>query len=276
MLYQLSYSRLSGGYYMIQAVHPQLFFREWGSGYPVVVLHGLFGASDNWATVSKLLAERYRVIAVDLRNHGLSFHSPIHRYPDIAADIARLLDDLGIISASVIGHSMGGKVAMQFAADFPDMIDRLVVVDILPFAYEPHHDDVFAGLKAVPLGQIRRRPEAESAMEPYVHDHTLRLFLLKSLGFRLEDGSAYWKFNLDGLMSEYLHIVAAPLIVTPVLTPSLFIMGGLSEYRVEEGDRLRRALFLNSEIEVIPNAGHWVHGQYPERVAELVFSHVGE
>ena len=108
---------------MITAVHPQLFFREWGSGYPVVVLHGLFGASDNWATVSKLLAVRYRVIAVDLRNHGLSFHDPIHRYPEIAADVARLLDDLGIISASVIGHSMGGKVAMQFAADFPHMID---------------------------------------------------------------------------------------------------------------------------------------------------------
>ena len=260
---------------MISGVQPQLVFREWGNGYPVLILHGLFGSSDNWTTVAKLLAERYRVIVVDLRNHGASFHAPFHRYPQMAADVAALMAHLGILSASVMGHSMGGKVAMQFAADFPELIDRLVVVDILPCVYPPHHDDVFAGLRAVSLPKIRRRADADLVMAGHIRDSALRNFLLKSLQID-SDGNACWKFNLEALIAEYGHILGAPTFKRPIQTPTLFVMGGDSEYRTDDGDRDRRVWFPTSHVEIVPHAGHWLHAQFPDHLVRVAFSHIGE
>ena len=260
---------------MISFVQPQLVFREWGIGYPVVILHGLFGSSDNWATVAKLLSERYRVIAVDLRNHGGSFHAPVHRYPEMAADLAALMEQLGILSASVIGHSMGGKVAMQFAGDFPELIDRLVVVDILPCVYPPHHESVFAGLRAVSLPQIKRRSDADLKMVDYVNDSALRNFLLKSLQVD-SDGDARWKFNLETLIAEYSHILDAPTFNSLIQTPTLFVMGGDSEYRTDDGEQARRFWFPTSDVEIVPHAGHWLHAQFPEHLVRVAFSHIGE
>jgi esterase len=273
MLYQLSYSRFKVGYYIIPFVQPQLVFNDYGTGHPIIILHGLFGSSDNWATVSKHLATEYRVISVDLRNHGRSFHSPHHRYLDLAADIFELVQHLGLKSISILGHSMGGKAAMQFAAQYPHITDHCIVVDIYPIRYPSHHDEIFAGLTAVDLSQVRRRGDADIMMSPHISDSALRLFLLKSLAFD-ENGGAFWRFNLNQLIHEYPYIIGEIEIVEPILIPTLFIMGALSEYRLPEGEMARTQWFLNSRVEVVENAGHWVHAQYPTQVVEMVFSHL--
>jgi esterase len=249
-------------------MHPQLFFREFGSGPPLIILHGLFGSSDNWLSISRTLSDHYHVITVDLRNHGQSFHHPSHRYPDLAGDVADLIHHLNLDQVVVVGHSMGGKVAMQLAHDFPELISRQVVVDIFPMAYPSHHDLIFKGLNAVPLDTIVKRSDADSDMSKWISEPSLRQFLLKSL--KVEPGKNRWAFNLKDLISEYDAILAAPSFFHPILTPTVFIMGENSEYLNDVGDERRKQWLPESTVEIVPNAGHWVHAENPQRVVELI------
>lgn len=246
-----------------------LFHREAGSdGVPVVLLHGLFGAGDNLGVLARQLAATRRVVQVDLRNHG---QSPHHGYMDLstmAGDVVALMDTLGIAQADIVGHSLGGKVAMQIALNQPQRVRRLVIADIAPVAYGRGHDTVFAALHAVDLAALQSRSDAERMMAPFIDEPALRQFLLKSLQ-RGDDGGYRWRFNLAALEANYDALRAAPG-GEPFAGPTLFIRGGRSDYVSAAHEPLLRRLFPHHRLETIAEAGHWVHGEQPALFNALV------
>ena len=245
-----------------------------GQGRPLVILHGLFGTLDNWQTLARRWATEagLRVVSVDLRNHGRSFHSPEHSYALMAQDVLALFDHLQLgADTTLLGHSMGGKVAMRLALDHPARLARLVVVDISPrFSDMQHQDDVLAGLHAVNLAGIGNRQEADAALAQHIHNVGTRQFLLKNL-YRKDDNSFAWRINLDVLNAQLPAIGEATEGVVPFLKPTLFIRGGNSDY-ITTDDKLHGipALFPNSEVATVVDAGHWVHAEKPEEVFGLV------
>jgi pimeloyl-ACP methyl ester carboxylesterase len=251
-----------------------LHFREMGQGAPLVILHGLFGNSDNWQTLARRWAEvGHRVIVADLRNHGRSFHTPEHSYELMSQDILGLFNHLQLDAATttLLGHSMGGKASMRFALDHPERLARLVVVDIAPRASDmAHQDDILAGLNAVPVSTLETRQQAEDALAQHIPQPSVRQFLLKNL-YRLEDNSFAWRQNLAAL-NEHMQAIGAEIkSEQPFLKPALFIRGGKSDY-ISTEDKLYGipALFPNSQVETIVNAGHWVHAEAPDAVFGLV------
>ena len=240
----------------------------------MVILHGLFGTLDNWQTLARRWATEagLRVVSVDLRNHGRSFHSPEHSYALMAQDVLALFDHLQLgADTTLLGHSMGGKVAMRLAVDHPARLARLVVVDISPrFSDMQHQDDVLAGLHAVNLAGIGNRQEADAALAQHIHNVGTRQFLLKNL-YRKDDNSFAWRINLDVLNAQLPAIGEATEGVVPFLKPTLFIRGGNSDY-ITTDDKLHGipALFPNSEVATVVDAGHWVHAEKPEEVFGLV------
>jgi esterase len=241
----------------------QLHCEELGQGPPLIILHGLFGALDNWHTISRRLGERFRVFTVDQRNHGRSPHSPEMNYRVMAQDVLELMHRLHLSSASVLGHSMGGKTAMQFALLHPDQVDKLVVVDISPRSYSPRHGQIFAGLLSLELNNFRSRQEMEAALEPAIPDLTVRRFLLKSVG-RTPAGGFYWKINLRDICENYGHLSNAVSAPAPFNKPTLFIRGALSTYLRDSDISLIPQSFPQAEFQIIPQAGHWVHAEAPE------------
>ena len=240
-----------------------------GTGPDVVVLHGLFGSHQNWQPVARRLSGRYRVHTVDLRNHGASPHHDEVHYPLMAGDLLGFLEQAGIPRAHVMGHSLGGKVAMQFALLHPDHVDRLVVVDIAPRAYESVHEDVFRALRGLHLSRLRTRTEADEALAAGVPHHATRRFLLTNLvpsprgGFR-------WRINLDALYAQREHLTAAVTGMVPFEGPTLFIRGGRSDY-IRDVDRMTiDPLFPQARMETIEEAGHWVHVDAPDRFLECL------
>ncbi|MCA8832209.1 alpha/beta fold hydrolase [Hymenobacter pini] len=257
----------------------QLHFREMGQGAPLVILHGLFGTLDNWQTLARRWADAgYRVILVDLRNHGRSPHAPEHTYALMAQDVLGLFDQLQLgPDATLMGHSMGGKVAMRFALDNPERLRQLIVVDIAPrFSDMRHQDEIVAGLNAVPLATLQSRQQADDALAQHIKWPDVRQFLLKNL-YRREDNSFAWRPNLAALTAEMDDIGAEIIGPHPFLKPALFIRGGKSDYVTSE-DKLYGipALFPNSQIETVVDAGHWVHAEKPEEVFQLVTAFLGQ
>ncbi len=251
-----------------------LHYLDQGQGRPLVILHGLFGTLDNWQTLARRWATEagLRVVSVDLRNHGRSFHSPEHSYALMAQDVLALFDHLQLgTDTTLLGHSMGGKVAMRLALDHPARLAHLVVVDISPrFSDMQHQDDVLAGLHAVNLASISNRQEADAALAQHIHNVGTRQFLLKNL-YRKDDNSFAWRINLDVLNAQLPAIGEATEGVVPFLKPTLFIRGGNSDY-ITTDDKLHGipALFPNSEVATVVDAGHWVHAEKPEEVFGLV------
>ncbi|MDD5140992.1 MAG: alpha/beta fold hydrolase [Verrucomicrobiales bacterium] len=249
----------------------QLHFKESGRGRAVILLHGLFGSSDNWHHIALRLAESFHVLAVDQRNHGQSPHSAEMNYPLMAADVNRFMASRGLETAVMIGHSMGGKTAMQFALQFPERVEKLVIADMAPRVYAPAHDKIFAAQLALDLKLFSTRQEMEAALAPEIPDLVLRRFLLKNLG-RNSAGEFFWKINLRGIAESYLQIgepVSAPV---PFAKPTLFIRGGKSNYINPEDEPLMRQLFPQSEIQTIAGAGHWLHADQPEEFVRLVLN----
>ncbi|MCS6929422.1 MAG: alpha/beta fold hydrolase [Saprospiraceae bacterium] len=246
----------------------KLYYREFGRGTPVVILHGLLGSSDNWQTIAQALAEEHFVITPDLRNHGRSPHVPTHSYPEMAEDLYALLDSLGIYTTSLVGHSMGGKVAMQFALTYPERVDHLVVIDIAPGVGEGKHEHIFEALHALSIEQIRTRQEADVFLQKYIPEAHVRQFLLKNLT-RNPDGSFAWKMNLPVLWAHYAYILA-PVEGEPFRKPTLFIRGGQSEYLSEEDLPSIKTLFPRARLETVEGAGHWVHADKPQELLSLL------
>jgi len=246
-----------------------LHFKEYGQGRAVVLLHGLFGASDNWYPIATRLAEKFHVLAVDHRNHGQSPHSEEMDYPMMAADVDRFFSANGLDAAVVIGHSMGGKTAMQLALHFPHRVEKLVVADMAPRAYQPSHDKIFAALLALDLPKYQSRTQMEQSLEPEIPNPVLRRFLLKNLG-RNETGGFYWKINLRDIAENYWKLREPVAGDAPFTKPALFIRGGKSKYIQPEDEALIREWFPASKIETIETAGHWVHADATEEFLRLV------
>jgi len=239
----------------------KLFYRETGEGKPIFILHGLFGMSDNWATIGKQLAEKYRVIMPDLRNHGNSFHHDDWDYDHMAKDILQLANHLNLGEFILIGHSMGGKVAMKFAQEHPDLLEKFIVIDIAPRYYPVHHQTIIKALKSVNINQIKSRSEAENQLSQHIGEEGIRLFLMKNLG-RNKEGF-YWKFNLN-VISENIENVGEEIPPSTCVVPALFIRGSESEYINNNDTQEIKGIFSNSMVVTIKNAGHWVHADQPE------------
>ena len=258
----------------------QLHYREEGQGpRTLVVLHGLFGTLDNWQTLGRRWAAHYRVVLVDLRNHGRSPHSAEHTYALMSADLLGLFDQLALpaTATTLLGHSMGGKAAMRFALDHPARLAQLVVVDMAPRVSDMRHqDEILAALHAVDFSRLTSRQEADDALAPHVPEFGIRQFLLKNL-YRRADNTFAWRPNLAALTANMARIGEEIKAPTPFLKPTLFINGGQSSY-INTEDKLYGipALFPNSHVATIPNAGHWVHSEEPEQVFELVENFVGQ
>lgn len=248
---------------------------------PLIILHGLFGTLDNWQSLARRWAEEagLRVISVDLRNHGRSFHSPEHSYALMAQDVLALFDHLALDPAqlNLLGHSMGGKVAMTLALGYPERLAQLLVLDIAPrFSDMEHQDDIVAGLQAVDLSTIQNRQQAEAALAPHIRQLGVRQFLLKNL-YRREDNSFAWRINLPVLSANLAAIGEEIDSARPFLKPTLFLRGGKSDY-ITPDDKLTciPALFPNSQVVTVPDAGHWLHAEKPDEVFDLVKNFVGQ
>src|SRR5262249_33440560 len=186
--------------YWSMTIH--LHYETYGQGHPLIILHGLFGSQENWRTLSKAFSQHFQVFALDQRNHGRSPHSKVFTYEAMTEDLREFMQEDALTSAYVLGHSIGGKVAMRFAVTYPDLVDKLVVVDIAPKVYPPGHNDVFAALYALNLSTLRSRQEADAALARDLPDLALRQFLLKNLE-REESGIFRWRINLDGIRDNY-------------------------------------------------------------------------
>jgi esterase len=245
----------------------QLHCKQLGHTEPLVLLHGLFGSGDNWLGVAPKFAERFRVFMPDLRNHGLSPHCKEMDYPLMAADVAELLAAAGAARASLVGHSMGGKTAMQMALDFPQCVDKLVVVDIAPRASPRTHDDIFRALDALDLAAFKTRQQIEDAFAAEIPSLNLRRFLLKSAA-RDDGGKFSWKMDLRSLAENYDKLCSAVGEGGTYAGPALFLRGGLSKFVCEEDETEIRRQFPAADIETIASAGHWVHADAPEEFVQ--------
>lgn len=247
----------------------ELNFKEQGQGPAVILIHGLFGSLDNLGLLARALSEHYRVISVDLRNHGASFHSDEMDYPAQAADILALMDQLAIPEATLIGHSMGGKVGMQVAKLAPARVTKLVVADMAPVAY-PHsrHQNVFAGLNATLATPPQSRSEAEAQLAQYIEIPGVRQFLLKSFA-KIEAGWG-WRFNVPALEQNYANIMGWPEDNRRFEGPVLFIKGGDSDYMQPRYSETALAQFPAAKVRVITGTGHWLHAEKPVLFNKLV------
>lgn len=246
----------------------KLFFRELGQGQPFIILHGLMGSSDNWLTQAKLLADQYHLYMVDQRNHGQSSHSDEFDYKVLANDIKDFILQHKIEKPIVLGHSMGGKAAMNFAIANPTMLDRLIVVDIAPKTYPVHHDNIVEGLKAIPIETLKTRNEADEVLSQFVKEVDVRQFLLKNLSRKPEGGFA-WKINLKVIDSN-LELISADIQFPGIYKgQTLFVRGAHSHY-VKDEDRARiKELFPNSTL-ITMDTGHWVQAEKPQEFVEVV------
>lgn len=239
-----------------------LAFQKIGCGPPLVILHGLFGCKENWRYPAKILGRRFTVFTLDQRNHGQSFHDSRFDYSTMADDLLNFLQQHRLDRIHLLGHSMGGKTAMQFAARHPDHLFSLIVEDISPGAYTPHHGELFAALEKLPLDRLQRRSEADSLLQPTVSDPAVRQFLLKNLLRRPEGGFA-WRFNLAVLKKAYPRLISALEIDRPIEVPTLFVRGDRSDYLPPQLPPSVIALFPKARLETIAEAGHWVHAEQP-------------
>lgn len=253
----------------------ELHAQTGGAGRPVLLLHGLFGALGNLVSLARELNAGYQSVRVDLRNHGRSPHAGAMDYPTMAADVLRLLDSRGIDSCAILGHSMGGKVAMELALTHPARVAALVVADIAPVAYAPdRHDAVFGALRAVPLDELHSRQQADQVLARTLADPGLRQFLLTNL-YRDDDRYA-WRINLDVLHARRSAIAAAPPAAGVYGGPVLFVKGSESDYIGDASSSAIRARFPAARLHIVQGAGHWLHAEKPAAFNRAVLRFLGQ
>ena len=246
----------------------KLNYRKYGSGEPIIIRHGVFGASDNWQTVGKKLSENFEIYLVDLRNHGLSPHDDEMNYSVMAEDLIDLLNDENLDSAHFVGHSMGGKVAMSLACSNPEKIKKLVVVDIAPKYYPPHHQTILSAFHDLDINSIKSRKEADDRLKNTLGDFGVRQFILKNLG-RDENNEFEWKINYQAIENNIEELGKGLEKGQVFKGQTLFISGLKSDYIKEEDIPLIKEHFPNADFIDI-DAGHWVHAEKPEEVFEAV------
>ncbi len=243
-----------------------------GTGPDLVMLHGLFGSGDNWRNQAKKLADRFTVHTMDARNHGDSPHDSIMNYPAMAADVIATCEQRALNRIHLLGHSMGGKTAMQVALQMPTLIEKLVVVDISPRQYPHHHNEILQGLSLLQQRPPASRKAADEQLAPHVDDQFVRAFLLKSL-YRTEAGQYRLKINVDAINRCYTDIAAAIRPAPEHLQydgSTLFIKGSDSNYLQAEDRPLVLSLFPRAQLKTIDGAGHWPHSEKPEVVSRII------
>jgi len=237
------------------------------AGEPLLILHGLFGNHANWGWHAARLAKRFAVYGLDLRNHGASPHGDDMSYATMVGDVLGWLDSQGMASCHLLGHSLGGKVAMQLALDSPQRVRKLVVVDIAPVEYPKSSASSryawLAALRELPVGEIETRAEADERLRRVIASRELRQFLLTNLE-RLPEGGYRWRLQLAAIEANLPALFAAPSTLGPFPGPALFLFGEQSEYRRDADRGLIGRLFPEAELQVLPRAGHWLHVEQPE------------
>lgn len=246
----------------------KLFYRELGQGQPIIILHGVFGSSDNWLTQARMLSDQYRVFSLDLRNHGQSPQSEEFDYQVMVEDLHEFISFHHLENPVIVGHSMGGKVVMNYSLAHPDTISKLVVVDIAPRYYNLEHYVILDGLNAIPIDSITSRQEADAVLSEYVPETDVRQFLLKNLQ-RKNEGGFTWKINLPVITKNLPKIGHDLQFDGTFEKPTLFIYGSRSKY-VREEDRPRiKEIFPTAEFESL-DTGHWVQAEKPVEFVELL------
>jgi esterase len=236
-----------------------------GKGQDLIIIHGLFGMGDNWETLAKQFSKYCKVHLIDLRNHGRSPHSTEFNYDVMCADVLEYIEDNELVNPIILGHSLGGKVAMKFAFTYPDKIEKLIVVDISPRKYNADfHKNLLATLYKLPLVDFDKREEIDSLLSSTYEDKGMRLFLLKNL-YRNENKEFAWRFNIDVLLEKVSNIQEADFVVGKLNTPTHFIRGGNSDYINSADELLINKHFTDFSIATIDGAGHWLHAEKPER-----------
>ena len=249
-----------------------LYAKIEGEGKPLLILHGFLGMSDNWKTIgTQFAANGFQVHMLDLRNHGKSFHSEDFSYEFMAQDILDYCVANELTKVNIIGHSMGGKTAMLFATTHPEMVEKLLVADIGPKFYPQHHQTILAGLNAVDFSEKPSRNDVETILSEYISDFGTRQFLMKSL-YWLEPGQLSFRFNL-AVFNSKIEEIGKPLPENAIFNkPTLFIRGGNSNYILDKDFDAIKQHFPDSNIETIPNAGHWLHAENPKLFYEMASS----
>ncbi len=239
-------------------LHSKIF----GKGSPILILHGYFGMGDNWKSQANQLAKNFEVHLLDQRNHGRSFHSDDFDYELMVEDLENYFEFHELEEAVVLGHSMGGKTAMLFAVEHPEKVKSLLVADIAPKNYPPHHDQILEALNAVDFSQIRMRTEVDRVLKNYIEEEGVRQFLLKNV-YRKSKNELSFRFNLQSLTENNSEIGAPLPAFTQYEGPTLFLKGANSGYISSEDSFLIEAHFPASKMVTIPNAGHWLHAENP-------------
>jgi esterase len=250
-----------------------LNYKDFGSGFPLIILHGLFGSLDNWQTIAKKLAEHFHVFIVDQRNHGKSPHTAEFDYDLLVDDLAQFMQQHGITKAHLLGHSMGGKTVMAFALKRPELVEKLIVADIAPTAYGDKHSNVFNAIFATDAGNKTTREEVQEILRQKLdNDETTVQFLMKGLT-RNEDGKGFaWKFNVQSLHNNYEEVSGQVLGGKPFAGKTLFIKGSRSNYINAGNYGEIEALFPKNELTEIKDAGHWVHAEKPAEFTQTVLN----
>lgn len=250
----------------------ELHARIQGEGPPLVLLHGLFGSNENLGTLARELARGHSVYALDLRNHGRSPHADTMDFPSMAEDVRQTMTAHGLESAAVLGHSLGGKTAMELALAHPDVVTQLIVLDIAPVTYTSGNEAELAAMQSLDLSAIGSRRDADEALSAQIENASVRQFLLKNL-IRTDDGFA-WRIPLNTIASQYPNLAAAPSATGPYQGPALFVRGRHSTRVTDEAEPAIHERFPNARIETV-EAGHWVHIEAPETTLDLVRKFTG-
>ena len=262
----------------------KLFYRKYGDGPPLIIVHGLYGASDNWVTIAKELAKYFEVYIIDQRNHGRSPHSDNHNYDLMKKDLLEFMEDRYIEKAVLLGHSMGGKAVMYFAIENPEMVSSLIVIDIAPKSYNNfekshnstiNHNQIVNAMLSVDFSKIKTREDAGNKLGEKIKSNRVRKFLLKNL-HRNKDNTFNWSLNLKAISKDLPLIlegldekkVAGGKEVTGF--PILFIKGALSNYILDEDLPKIRSVFPYADFQTIEDAGHWIHAEKPETLTQII------
>ncbi len=243
----------------------QLHFRQYGEGQPMIIIHGLYGISDNWVNHARILAENYKVYIPDMRNHGQSGHSNFFNYEVMAEDITEFIEQHEIENPVIMGHSMGGKIAMKFALDNPDLVQKLIVIDMSMRQYNlrAFHSKIINAMLDIDFSKVKSRKEVDDYLAKTIEDARIRLFIMKNL-YWTERKTLSWRLNLKAIIDNIDAIFEGINSQQSFNKPSLFIRGQKSDYVRDEDFDLIKKQFTNSELKTIPNAGHWVQADEPE------------
>lgn len=236
---------------------------------PLLVFHGLFGMLDNWGSFGREFGELMPTHLIDLRNHGKSFHSDAMSHDDLADDILHYMQHYNLEKAHLLGHSLGGKAVMQCAIKYPELVEKLIVVDISPKSYPPHHQGIIKALQSVDFSHVTSRGEVEIILSNYIHEKPVIQFLMKNL-YWTEDKTLNWRFNLKTLAEKYAEFVSNAIKFGTFEGETLFISGEKSNYILPQDEFLIKQQFPHSKIVTVSKAGHWVQAENPKEFTEVV------